>query len=73
MIIRQKHQHRHPYFIFPVSPPNTLPSSVKPWIINCFAKMLNLLMVIGLYLNCGGDLIDLMIVSGGSAEVVCQN
>lgn len=35
--------------------------------------MLNLLMVRGINCNCDGDLLDLMIVSGGSAEVVGQN
>lgn len=35
--------------------------------------MLNLLMVIGIYCNCCGDLIDFMIVTGGSVEVVGQN
>lgn len=48
-------------------------SSLKPRIINCDAEMLNLLMVRGIQSNCGGDLIDFVVVCGRSTGVVGQN
>lgn len=48
-------------------------SSLKPQIINCYAEMLNLLMVRGIQYNCGGDLIDFVVVCGRSTGVLGQN